>query len=211
MILPLRTAPERARGMTLLELIVAMAVASLVALLGASALSSAVSTHGRGSRQTQLREDLRAVERMVRHEWSSRGQWVESNGKWLEFDTLQPVAMTVADSPLVARVRYTCEPSGEDGGGVFTLRHEISTIPARPAQPGGVPARRIESAVIAQQLHACSFALLREEMNPQGRRVSRWTPSWTPANEPPPLMRMALSGPETMPELVFSVRAVPYP
>lgn len=202
---------KRSRGMTLLELIVAMAVASLIALLGASALSSAVSTHGRGNQQTQLREDIRTVERMVRHEWSSRGQWVASNGGWLEFDTLHPIAMTAADSPAVARVRYSCEASDTDDKEGFTLRHEISTIPESASQRPAAQPRRIETAVIAQQLRACSFSLLRDETDPQGRRVSRWTKSWTPVSEPPRLMRMALSGPESLPELVFSVRAAPYP
>lgn len=207
-----RPAPLRQSGMTLLELVVAMAVASLIALLGASALSSAVSAHGRGSRQTQAREDMRSVERMVRHEWSARGQQVSSNGEWIEFDTLYPVAMTAAENPLVARVRYTCEPSRADGDG-YDLRHEISMVPAStPQRPSSQQQpQRLESTVIAHQLHACGFSLLSEELDPQGRPVTRWVRSWKPTNTPPSLMAMALSGQGDLPKFVFSVKAAPYP
>ena len=203
---------SRQSGMTLLELVVAMAVASLIALLGASALSSAVSAHGRGSRQTQAREDIRAVERMVRHEWSSRGQWVASNGQWIEFDTLYPVGATTTEIPLIARVRYVCETSGMDGAGGYDLRHEISLIPPANAsqRPSSQP-QLIENAVIARQLHTCGFSLLSEEMDPQGRPLARWVGSWRPVAAPPSLMSMALSSKGELPSLVFSVKSAPYP
>ena len=205
-----RSAPLRHSGMTLLERVVAMAVASLIALLGASALSSAVSAHGRGSRQTQAREDMRSVERMARHEWSARGQQVSSNGEWIEFDTLYPVAMNTAESPLVARVRYACEPSRTDCGG-YDLRHEISIVPvSAPQRPSSQP-QLLESTVIARQLHACGFSLLSEELDPQGRPVTRWVRSWKPTNAPPSLMGMALSGKGNLPKFVFSVKSAPYP
>lgn len=205
-----RSAPLRHSGMTLLELVVAMAIASAIALLGASALSSAVSVHRRGSGQTQAREDVRSVERMMRHEWSARGQQVASNGEWIEFDTLYPVGMISGESPLIARVRYACIPARGDGEG-YDLRHDVSIVPISAAQRPSSQPQLLESTVIARQLHACDFSLLSEELDPQGRRVTRWVRSWNPMSAPPALMGMSLSSKEYLPKFVFSVKSVPYP
>ena len=74
-------------GFTLLELIVALAISSLVAVIGAAAMSTALNFYQRNTHRSSAREDVRAAERTMRHEWATRGISIRSDCSMLEFDT----------------------------------------------------------------------------------------------------------------------------
>ena len=54
-------------GFTLLELVVALAISALVALMGASAMSMALDFYQRNAQRSTARESIRAAERILRH------------------------------------------------------------------------------------------------------------------------------------------------
>jgi len=59
-------------GFTLIEVLVAITLASLVAVIGAAVLRAALDFHSRANRHLKASEDLRAADRLLAHEWSQR-------------------------------------------------------------------------------------------------------------------------------------------
>ncbi|TXH34456.1 MAG: prepilin-type N-terminal cleavage/methylation domain-containing protein [Burkholderiaceae bacterium] len=196
------------QGLTLLELVVALALSALIALIGSTAMSNAVDFYHRGNERALAREELRAAERILRHEWSSRGQRVAASITQIEFDTVLPVTITLPQPPSVARVRYVCERT-EDAQ-TWTLRHDILPLqhdaPA-PSRTGSPPLTPLESTIIASRLHACNFSLLAQAPMSQGSTQPRWITAWSPNTSPPTLLRVAMSFRDDMPALVFQSRS----
>ena len=197
-----RAALPAQRGFTLLELIVALAIASLVALMGASALSGMLDFQHRSAQRSEAREEVRAAERIIRHEWAGRGAAVRSDGKALEFDTAHPLSEVTA--PIAAaRVRLACETS-EDG--VLELSHAL--LPAdTPARPGAARPAWQDRRVLATGLQACAFSFLTQVPEADGKTHPKWVTQWDGKTQAPQLMRLALSGLRAdMPPMVFAAR-----
>lgn len=194
------------RGFTLIELLMALALASLLALAGAAALSVAIDFHQRQSARSQGREDVRAAERILRHEWASRGRTVRADGQFLEFDTVNPVLAGMAPAPAVAQVRYACETSPQ---GERTLTHRVSRARSADTTPDQRP-DIVETQVLASGLRLCAFSFLMQPSAQQGRdTTSRWVARWDDKARPPVLMRLALSAlREDMPPVVYLSLAV---
>lgn len=203
----------RQQGFTLLELIVALALSSLVAMVGTVALSMSSDFYARNHSRTQARDSVRAVERVLRHEWAGRGLRVASDGAVLEFDTVHPLQLPkgAAVLPLpLARVRYRCEPSA--GGRGWSLLYQVQPLP--PPLPVGASAARLPpppkteegtQTVLAAQLQVCAFSFLLQGLNAQGRPEPRWVKRWEPTQPPPALLRLALSGLHAdVPPVVYS-------
>ena len=194
-------------GLTLLELVIALALSALVALLGSAAMSNAVDFYHRGSERALMRENLRTAERMLRHEWASRGNWLAASATAVEFDAVWPVATTLPEPESVARVRYICAKADDATG--WILRHEIlprqRNTPSQ-GQPEAPTVHPLESTVIASRLHTCQFSVLVLEPTSQGRPKPRWISDWLPTAQPPDLLRVAMSPRPDMPAVVFQSR-----
>lgn len=192
---PLPRHPQR--GFTLLELIVALALSSLVAMVGTVALSMASDFYARHQTRTPARDSVRAVERILHHEWAGRGLRVYSNGAILEFDTAHPLLWAPNTSLPLARVRYSCEPAANAKG--WTLVYQVQPLP--PATVPGTPAARRPPTelnsprkVLASALQVCAFSFLLQGLDAQGKPQPRWIQGWDAQQPPPRLMRLALSG-----------------
>ena len=190
-------------GFTLLELIVALAISSLVAVMGAAAMSTALDFYHRNSQRSSAREDARAVERALRHEWATRGMQVRSDGSMLEFETLHPIARQIPPDLTLAHVRYACETTKEEG---LVLTHRVSALPVRqmggPQNPKN-PAFE-ERRVLISRLQTCAFSFLEAAAGSQGKTQPRWVTTWDKEKPAPILMRLALSGATTnMPPVVY--------
>lgn len=189
-------------GFTLLELVVALAISALVALMGASAMSMALDFYQRNAQRSTARENIRAVERMLRYEWAGRGLVVRSDGLTLEFITLYPVLRKAQPNLAPARVRYACESS--DSGGL-TLSHSVAALTRdNPGTPQ--PPRWLETRILASGLQECAFSFLTEVREPGGAMQPRWTPRWDDNKPGPHLMRLALSDHDHMPPVVYPSR-----
>lgn len=189
----------RQQGFTLLELIVALALSSLVAMVGTAALSMSSDFYARNHTRAQARDSVRAVERILRHEWAGRGLRVTSDGAMLEFDTVHPLQWPKGAVLPVARVRYSCVPSA--GGRGWSLLYQAQPLP--PPVPAGAVAPRLPpltkteegtQTVLAGQLQVCAFSFLLQGPNAQGKPEPRWVKRWNPVQPPPALLRLALSG-----------------
>lgn len=192
-------------GFTLLELIVALAVSALLAVAGAGALSSMIDFYQRNLHRGLGREDVRAAERTIRHEWAGRGLTVQSDGAVLEFDTAHPVTLSLPEILAVAHVRYSCENQPEAG---LVLRHQIRFLPTQPVKqpPNGVGALQ-EDRILATGLRSCAFSFLAQQTTSDGRLVPNWVGQWKSSAEAPLLMRMVLSTVRTdMPAVVYKAR-----
>lgn len=192
-------------GFTLLELIVALAVSALLAVAGAAALSSMIDFYQRNLHRGLGREDVRAAERTVRHEWAGRGLAVQSDGMALEFDTAHPVTLSLPETLAVAHVRYSCENRPETG---LVLRHQIRFLPRLPVtQPSNGAVAPQEDQILATGLRSCAFSFLAREPISDGRWVPNWVAHWKPAAEAPLLMRLTLSTARAdMPAVVYEAR-----
>ena len=193
-------------GFTLLELIVALAISSLVAVIGAAARSTALNFYQRNTHRSSAREDVRAAERTMRHEWATRGISIRSDGSMLEFDTLYPVARNASPNMTLAHVRYACESTAGEG---LVLTHRVSSLPtslARPLQGAQHPAYE-ETRILASRLQSCAFSFLGKIPDPHGKLQPRWFTTWDANTPAPDLMRFTLSGLRSdMPPVVYQAR-----
>ena len=195
----------RHMGFTLLEMIVAMALSALVALIGATALGAGADFYARSGLRLHSHADIRAAERAMRTEWETRGSSVSLAADVIEFDTATPVMML--SNPGVVNVRYQCQTDGE---GHFKL---VSETKPEVADPG--PSARAGSAngpgpgvrkarILVSGLTECSFSALQNRVDAAGRTTTAWVDSWSSRDRSPQLMRVRLAGQfGDMPYMVF--------
>ncbi|MFN9471963.1 type II secretion system protein J [Acidovorax sp.] len=203
------SAPGIQAGFTLLELMVALAISAVVAVIGASAMSTALDFYGRNGDRARSREEVRGAERILRHEWTTRGIAVKGSATTLEFDTLHPVMGTPGAAPAIARVEYACETA--EGSSTMTLVHRVRTLP--PATAANTTARPptptlLDTQVLASGLRMCAFSYLTRLPNREGKPIPTWLAKWEQLRQPPDLLRMGLSGVrDDMPALVYKARS----
>lgn len=202
----MKRCPKSEAGFTLLELIVALAISSLVAMMGAAAMSTTLDFYQRNAHRSAAREDVRAIERTLRHEWATRGTTVRSDGSMLQFNTLHPVARRALPDLTLAQVQYACETTPNEG---LVLIHRISVPPAKgpnSVQRNQSPMHE-ETRILATRLEACAFSFLGSALGPGGQPQPRWIASWDEKTPAPELMRLVLSGVRAdMPPVVYQAR-----
>lgn len=208
--------PAAMRGFTLLELVIAMTLAALVAVIGAAALSAGTDFYERARKRLKDHEDLRAAQRVIRLEWESRlPRAIDAEASWVEFEP-RTRAFT---GPVQGgqKVRYRCEP---DARGFYTLWHEL--LPYAPASPppqgqaGAATAQQpkrgvaqpILQEILAEELLRCDFSFLPPiQKTPGAQAEARWLQYWDGQTAPPSIMRVRLDAYRgELPPLVFVVR-----
>jgi prepilin-type N-terminal cleavage/methylation domain-containing protein len=185
-------------GFTLLEMVVALALSSLVSLIGAMALSGGADFYGRSELRLHNHADLRAAERTLRVEWESRTGDVQLTTDTVEFDTATPVSG--ATSHGLARVRYSCMPNAGLG---FMLVHK--TIPLNDDDKGEVAGAKAlkstnseldivspKSAELLKGLSVCKLSALSSRPSQSGKNIPVWLDSWNIKDPPPELLRLKL-------------------
>lgn len=197
--------PRAQTGFTLLELMVALAISAVVAVIGASAMSTALDFYGRNNDRARSREEVRGAERILRHEWTTRGIAVKGSATTLEFDTLHPVMRTPGAAPAIARVEYACETA--EGGGTMVLVHRVKTLAVATTNNRQPAPTLLDTSVLASGLRMCAFSYLTRMPNREGKPIPTWLAKWEQLRQPPDLLRLGLSGVrDDMPALVYSAR-----
>ena len=191
------------RGFSLLEMIVALALSSLVAMIGAMALNGSIDSFTRSNARRHNHEQFQATERALRVEWSNRGRsrvLLAENA--IEFDANTPVLP--APRAGVARVRYACEKA-EDGS--LRLRSEIvSPKPAASAAASTVPA----SETWIGNLRECEITAFQRTISEKGQVSAQWVKTWSDKIAPPELIRLNVQGEwGRVPPMVFLIHKVP--
>lgn len=204
--------PGTQNGFTLLELMVALAISAVVAVIGASAMSTALDFYGRNGDRARSREEVRGAERILRHEWTTRGISVKGSATTLEFDTLHPVMGTPGAGPAIARVEYACEPA-EGNSGRMALVHRVRTLPPASTTNNNANNSRqqaptlLDTQVLASGLRMCAFSYLTRLPSREGKPIPTWLAKWEQLRQPPDLLRVGLSGVrDDMPALVYRAR-----
>jgi prepilin-type N-terminal cleavage/methylation domain-containing protein len=197
-------------GFTLVELLVAITLASLVAVLGAVVLRAAIDFHGRANRYLKTSEDLRAADRLLSREWSRRREpdLVATENR-LEFQTDR---LYGASAEGAARVSYLC--SENEAGQVALERRLLArggppdrpgstgstgSAPAAASVGGGATAdaagwRVLSAEVLVPQLTECSFAYLQTRES-RDAKVAQWRGEVGAGQPVPRLIRLRLVTP----------------
>lgn len=199
-------------GFTLFELIIAMALSAVLALMGAAALSAGADFYGRARRLMKEHESFRATERILRHEWLGRGAKIQaSQGAQLSFETSQVAFLEEVRG--VSFVRYRCESQG-DGG--FRLLHEAYQLPLNLAGAGSgtesstPPPKLLLSEVLLERLTQCGFSLLGAMHGPDGKITPAWLTNWDETTPAPLLLRLKATGQRgDLPPWLFAARKLP--
>jgi prepilin-type N-terminal cleavage/methylation domain-containing protein len=183
------------RGYTLIELLVAITLAAIVAAVGAAVLRAGINYHARATRQLAESEHLRAADRLLGREWSRRvEQDLVALSDRIEFRTDR---LYGAGAEGAARVRYLCSTSET---GAMTLERELLAPGESSQQPaaklatgaGGSGWRVLHTEVLLPQLTACGFSYLRSQ---EGRdaRFALWKGEPAQGQPVPRLLRLRLA------------------
>lgn len=210
-----RSPRQRQGGFTLFELIIAMALSAVLALIGAAALSAGADFYGRAHRVMKEHESFRATERIVRHEWQGRGAKIQATtqGTQLSFETSQVAFLQEVRG--VSFVRYRCEAQGDAG---FRLLHEAFQRPMN-LSAGGVsgaesaappPPKLLLQEVLLERLAQCEFSLLGAVQGADGKATPAWLTQWEDTTVAPLLLRLKAVGQRgELPPWLFVARKRP--
>ena len=166
-------------GFTLIEVLVAITLASLVAVIGAAVLRAALDFHSRANRHLKASEDLRAADRLLAHEWSQRREPdLVATANRLEFQTDRLYGVGAEGA---ARVRYLC--AGNDAGQMVFERRLLARAAA------GWRVLRID--VLVPQLLECDFAYLQTSES-RGAKIAQWRAEAGTGQPVPRLVRLRL-------------------
>ncbi|OFZ85631.1 MAG: hypothetical protein A2V78_04010 [Betaproteobacteria bacterium RBG_16_64_18] len=180
-------------GFTLIEVLVAITLASLVAVIGAAVLRAALDFHSRANRHLKASEDLRAADRLLAHEWSQRREPdLVATANRLEFQTDRLYGVGAEGA---ARVRYLC--AGNDAGQMVFERRLLARV--EPGRPGGAPGsagaaagwRVLRIDVLVPQLLECDFAYLQTSES-RGAKIAQWRAEAGTGQPVPRLVRLRL-------------------
>ncbi len=190
-------------GFSLLEMIVALALSSLVAMIGAMALNGSIDSYSRSNARRHSHEQFQATERALRVEWSNRGRsrvLLAENA--IEFDANTPVLP--APRAGVARVRYACEKA-EDGS--LRLRSEIvAPKPAASEAAKATPA----SEIWISHLKECEITAFQRTISEKGQVSAQWVKAWSDKIAPPELIQLSVQGEwGRVPPMVFLIHKLP--
>lgn len=197
------------RGFSLLEMIVALALSSLVAMIGAMALNGSIDSFTRSNARRHNHEQFQATERALRVEWSNRGKsrvLLAENA--IEFDANTPVLP--APRAGVARVRYACEKADD---GSLRLRSEI--VSPKPAASATNEAAKNGQAVPASEtwisnLKECEITAFQRTISEKGQVSAQWVKAWSDKIAPPELIRLNVQGEwGRVPPMVFLIHKLP--
>lgn len=187
-------------GFTLLEMIVALALSALVAMIGAMALNGSIDSYTRSNVRRHSHEQLQATERALRLEWGNRGRSkVLLADNRIEFDANTPVLTTVRIG--VARVRYRCE---REENGNLRLRSEIITPQKAESKTEPITETWMSG------LKECEITALQRSTDDKGKASAQWVKVWSDKVAPPELIRLHVQGDwGPLPPMVFLTRKSP--
>ncbi len=201
-------ASVQTQGFTLLELVIALAVSSLVALMATAALSFGLGFSSRMNERLDDQAHTAQAERLLREHWSQRAGQVEVEERILRFTTAAPLLVQGAAMPGAAV--YHCQLDEDaDAPDRWVLMHYIIPMVDGRTRDPVAPQRLISN------LTDCRFSFLR--LRPPDRPAvgapvgaaavptPEWVSKW-PLGEPAPqLVRAHWVGARAeMPERVFA-------
>jgi prepilin-type N-terminal cleavage/methylation domain-containing protein len=174
-------------GFTLLELMVAMAISSLLALLGAASLSTIFDFYSRSMAGHTAWEQLKGAERTLRYEWKGRGAYASLRDDMVSFDTASPAIASA--NATGASVAYRCLT---DESGKIRLIQFLSALP----DPSEIlkTQKSEQEITLLTDLRYCAFSAMRYSIDENGNHIARWV-NFLDKNTPAPLLlRLEIKG-----------------
>jgi len=167
------------RGFTLLELLMAVALAAAVSVLGAGMLRLGLDGSRRAADYIEYRSTVRDIWRALQHYWGRRLE------REFGVDDGAPVFMIEGNQ----RIGFVCHGDAHSGYVLVLYRwhdKDVQTMKDREEWA----AKRGE--VLARELTHCAFAFLEP---PAGDTLTapKWRPDWRAGLPPPKLIRLELA------------------
>lgn len=173
-----RSLPGRAAGFTLLEVIIALSLSSLVALLGALLVRTATDYYARGNAFLEQQEQMRHALRLFNAVGSSLAtEGAQFVGKPDALELMTDRLPLGLNLPGKQRVRLQCEP--HEPGMRLVLRVIAPQLEAKPSLTEDPRAETylIEEA-LNEHLQECAFDYLRLDKDRAGAGIGRWEAEW---------------------------------
>lgn len=200
--------PRRQQGgFTLMEIVVAMAIAAVVVLMGTSALSTVSGVQRRHAVLESREEARNASIAVLRHVLQTHRGLSFATARVMGVQNLMPDARTAILIPNLAIFRCMLKPDG-----LFDLLHWTSprakwdsasrSFVPLPVKTDAVPK---DADVLIQGMTACGFEY---GLLPSKTGEGRWQPEWPIVGQPPSLLRIQWeSKPASHPRLVLDLRS----
>ena len=180
-------------GFTLLELMVAMALSVVIAMISAMALGSGADFYARNALRQTKSNEFKILENTLRPEWQLRVNAFKLTDRSIEFVTTQPRESDVVGN--VMRVNYECSLNKPLS---YSLLHTSIELPPPSKTDGTVPVKspqeeyRIQT-VLLDNLKTCSFAALKNSDVGKDKASMQWVSQWGVDDPVPKLIRLQVS------------------
>lgn len=186
--------PIRDGGFTLLEVIIALALTALLALLGALLVRTATDHFARGNAFLDEQEQTRLIARLFTELGGSlTGKEEAVVGQPLALEMTSDKLPLGMNLPGRQKLRLQCEPDPEAKGaaGLRLVLRVIETAAPAPGQPAPgrpMPITEVDATgkketfkvieVLGRNLRQCGFAYLRLIADKEGAGTGRWEEAW---------------------------------
>lgn len=176
-------------GFTLLELLMAVALATVVSLLGAGMLRLGLEGGRRAAEYMAYRETMRDVWRSLQHDWRRRLE--------REFGVDEGAPIFLHEGGW--RIGYVCHGDAQTGFVLVRYRWQDKDVQTMKDREEWAAKR---GEVLARDLTQCAFAFLEP---PSGDLAPRWRADWREGLPPPRLIRLELATPRgALPPMIFA-------
>lgn len=186
----------RQRGFTLLELLIATALAAGVTAAAVLVGRTVMDSDHRLQQRWERRTGLRDVHRLLNHYWTRQSVGTLSIHEG-------SAIYTVGEREQAYRVAFRCEPDGETLAlALYRVKPNAERRQGMAEQDWPVEARE----VLLTNLAVCTFSYL----EPPGKDAPpRWVAQWRNPKSVPKMIRLDLSGPTgAVPPFIFSTEAL---
>lgn len=194
----------REAGFTLLELMVAMALSVVIAMISAMALGSGTDFYARNVLRQTKNSELKILENTLRPEWRLRANAFKLTDHSVEFVTTQPRESDLVG--IVMLVSYECnltKPLSYSLSHTSTELSQPTKGEAAAPMPNLKEQRRVQT-VLLDSLKTCSFAALKRNESSDDAARLQWVSDWGADDPVPKMIRLQLSDSRSeLPNYVF--------
>ena len=197
-------------GLTLIEVVIALAISSLLVLMATTALSTASGYLHRNEVRGSLKDEREDTFHLFRHDLSFARKILVANSRKLEFWTALHHQAGGVQVP--GRVSFECVKRTD---GLFDLaRASYAVVEFSGAQKAFVPKAvdakwiSMHTQGIAIGLHSCSFeyGLMDRPASGPGAQSAEWVTDWGSQSGVPTLVRMQINQHQNdWPRVVFAL------
>lgn len=180
---------KAARAFTLVELLVAISLATIITLLGVSLMRTSINNSVRNEEALAQHQTIRDAQRLIEHAWSGR----QTNGFSAKDNQIEFVSSQKAVGSLP--LRFTCQHG--EGSDLALWFYKVAA--ARDGQADDP----LPGISLLSGLTSCKFGYLQAPADDKQSAV--WIDAWPTDKPPPSLIRLDLATSHgALPPLIFA-------